>query len=84
MEIMFLAEKNRISIDLNSTIDYIENSDAFTICNLVAEIIRVAEKVTFYEIHDRLLLATAKYLSIPIISSDSKFQQVSDIETIWD
>jgi len=40
--------------------------------------------VYFNELHDRLILATAKWLDIPIISIDSKFKNIHDIETIWD
>jgi len=39
--------------------------------------------VNFYELHDRLILATAKHLQIPVISSDKKFKKLKDINTIW-
>lgn len=38
----------------------------------------------FYELHDRMILATAKWLDIPIISSDKKFADVDGIKVIWD
>ena len=44
---------------------------------------RFREDVEFYELHDRMILATAKYLDVPIISPDEKFEKISDIETIW-
>ena len=54
------------------------------IINLVPEILRVAQTIQFYELHDRLILATAKWLDIPVISSDSKFENVAGIRVIWD
>ena len=83
MEIMYLAEKNRIDINLQETLDMIELSAKYTIVDLTPKILTVAETIDFHELHDRLILATAKWLEIKIISSDSKFSQVEGIEVIW-
>jgi PIN domain nuclease of toxin-antitoxin system len=83
MEIMYLAEKNRININLQETLDMIESSAKYSIIDLTPKILTIAETINFYELHDRLILATAKWLEIKIISSDSKFSQVEGIEVIW-
>ena len=44
--------------------------------DLTVEVLQVAEAVVFYELHDRLILATAKWLGIKILSSDSKFKEL--------
>ena len=62
MEVMYLAEKNRININLQETLDMIESSAKYTIIDLTPEILQVAENINFYELHDRLILATAKWL----------------------
>lgn len=54
------------------------------IVNLTPEILNVAQTINFYELHDRLILATAKWLDVPLISSDSKFGMVPGIRVIWD
>jgi predicted nucleic acid-binding protein len=84
MEIIYLAEKNRIEINLAETLNLIEPSSKYTIINLSPEILRVAEMVDFYELHDRLILATAKWLGVNVISSDHEFKKVQDINVIWD
>lgn len=84
MEVMYLAEKKRISIDLQQTLNLINTSNRYNIVNLTAEILITAETIDFYELHDRLILATAKWMDIPVISSDSLFPQVSGITVIWD
>ncbi|CAK8721337.1 PIN domain-containing protein [Candidatus Electrothrix gigas] len=84
MEVMYLAEKNRIEINLSETLYRIESSPQYTVVNLNSDILRVAEAVDFYELHDRLILAAAKWLGISIISSDSKFDGVEGIEIVWD
>lgn len=84
MEIMYLSEKNRIGIDLNSTLSIISETEGYQIIDLNTEIIKTASNIEFYELHDRMILATAKWLGIPIISSDSSFPQIKEIEVIWD
>jgi len=84
MEIMYLAEKNIININLQETLVLIESSAKYTIIDLTPKILIIAESIDFYELHDRLILATAKWLEIKIISSDSKFSEVEGIEVIWD
>ncbi len=84
MEVMYLAEKNRIDINLTETLEIIESSSKYTIANLNPDILRVAETTPFYELHDRLILATAKWLGIRIVSSDGKFDRVAGIEVVWD
>lgn len=83
MEIMYLSEKNRIPVDLEETLTKIEGSALYTVVELSADILRVAAGITFYELHDRLILATAKWLEVPVISSDGKFPDVEGIVTIW-
>jgi len=83
MEIMYLAEKHRIDINLSETIERIDTSSKYTVVNLIPEILQVAETVILPELHDRLILATAKWLNVPIISSDEAFETISDIMVIW-
>ena len=80
---MYLAEKNRIDLNLKETLKKIEQSSLYFIVNLTSQIVEVARNVEFYELHDRMILATAKWLEIPIISSDKKFNNVPNIECIW-
>jgi hypothetical protein len=83
-EILYLAEKHRIPITLPQTLDFIESSSKYELVNLNPAILRVAMEITFPELHDRLILATAKWLEIPIISSDQLFTGVPGISVLWD
>jgi predicted nucleic acid-binding protein len=83
MEIMYLSEKNRIPLTLDEIINALNSKQCYSIIEFGIDILREAEKVQFYELHDRLILATAKILGTPIISSDEKFEEVEDIEVIW-
>ena len=83
MEILYLSEKRRINIDLIETLNRIELSSLYHISNLTPDILIVANDLHFYELHDRLILSTAKWLDIPIISSDEKFKSVEGIQVFW-
>lgn len=83
MEILYLSEKHRISISLKETLKRLESSSLYMVVDLTPEILLVAETINFAELHDRLILATAKWLDVPVISSDSKFHSVKEVEVIW-
>lgn len=83
MEILYLSEKRRINIDLIETLNRIELSSLYHIADLTPDILKVANDLHFYELHDRLILSTAKWLDIPIISSDEKFKSVKGIKVFW-
>ena len=84
MEIMYLAERHRITINFQETLERLETSAKYLIINLSPEILRVAETIEFYELHDRLILATARWLDIPVLSSDGEFEHIPGITVIWD
>lgn len=84
MEVMYLSEKNRIGINLGETLENIESSSKYTVVDLNADVLRVAETIAFYELHDRLILATAKWLQVPVISCDREFSKTKSVEVIWE
>jgi predicted nucleic acid-binding protein len=83
MEIMYLAEKNRIRLSLRAALRTINTSSSYLVLSLNPEILKVAEEIAFPELHDRLILASAKWLGVPVLSSDAEFPEVEGIETIW-
>jgi predicted nucleic acid-binding protein len=82
-EILYLAEKNRIKISLKNTISTIQKKSCYIIVDLNADIVLQAEAIRFYELHDRLILGTVKYLGLSILSSDERFDEVKEIDRIW-
>jgi PIN domain nuclease of toxin-antitoxin system len=82
-EIVYLAERERIDLSLSAALDIIKSKACYEVINLSTSIVEVAENVSFYEMHDRLILATAVHLRVPIISTDEKFDGVKDIQRIW-
>ena len=82
-EIMYLAEKNRIAISLPNTLSLIHQKPCYQVAELSADIVVAASKIKFYELHDRLILATAKHLNLDILSSDLCFDELEKFKRIW-
>jgi predicted nucleic acid-binding protein len=81
MEVLYLSEKNRITIDLLQTEDLLKCSN-YQFEPLSLEILKAASEIDdIPELHDRLIAATARYLDTPIITNDpvireSRFVQI--------
>jgi len=85
VEIMYLSEKRRIRIDLADTLRMISSSINYSIADLTPDIVVLAQNIKFPELHDRLIIATADYLKMPILTSDKRIREEIDmVETIWD
>lgn len=83
VEILYLSEKKRIAISLEETLDLIEGSSNYSIVDLTTRIVRVAESINYSEIFDRLIISTARYLDVPLITSDGEISRRGLVETIW-
>jgi PIN domain nuclease of toxin-antitoxin system len=82
-EVLYLSEGGRIKISLSDIVDCLNSNSCYSIVDLSLEVIIASETISFYEIHDRLILGTARHLNAPIISSDEKFDGISGIKRIW-
>lgn len=83
VEILYLSEKNRIPIRLGEALEKLNKSENYSIVDLTPEIVRVAEQIEFPDIFDRLIMATAQYLGIPVLTSDQDMTSKNVVETIW-
>lgn len=70
MEVMYLFEKNRIDVNLLQAEKLMQSAN-YQFEPLSLEILKVASEITdIPELHDRLIVATARHLDIPIITND--------------
>ncbi len=58
------------------------HSDNYRIIDLTMEIIEIARTIEELELHDRLIVATAKYLNIPILTTDHLIENSGIIQVI--
>ncbi len=84
VEILYLSEKNRININFDDLKQIIEPLDNYEIIDLSLDIVENAKQIKGLELHDRLIVATAKFYDIPILTSDQEIIDYKGVKTIWD
>ena len=83
VEIMYLSQKMRIKINLKETLKIINNSANYSITDLNPQVVILAEGTGGLELFDRLILATAKHLGVPMLTPDEELQKIEGIKTVW-
>ena len=84
IEILYLSERRRISIDLDKLTAELGELSNYRIIDLDPAIVKTAQSVNGLELHDRLIVATAKHLGLPILTSDAMIKDKGGIEVVWD
>ncbi|MEW6104585.1 MAG: PIN domain-containing protein [bacterium] len=84
IEIMYLAERNKIPLNLTKTREKIEDLDNYRIIDLDFDIVEMADKIKGLELHDRLIVASAKYLGLSILTTDKEIKEKGMIDVIWE
>ncbi|MBI5675483.1 MAG: PIN domain-containing protein [Nitrospirae bacterium] len=83
VEIMYLSQKMRIKINLKETLKIINSSANYSIVDLTPQIVMIAEETGFPELFDRLILATARHLGVPMLTPDEDLQKTAGVKIIW-
>ncbi len=82
MEVLYLFEKNRISVNLFQTEGLLKSKN-YQFGPLSLEILKTASEITdIPELHDRVIAATARYLDIPIITNDPQIRASAFVNTL--
>ena len=83
-ESLSIFDKKRISFNFKNLLKKIHTSENFVIIALDYPILQkmvVLKEVP--ELHDKIIVSTAKYLKLPIITKDKTLQNLPSIKTIW-
>ena len=83
-ELLNIFEKKRISCNFKDLFKKIHTSENFVLISLDYPILQ--KMVTLKdvpELHDEIIVSTAKYLKIPLITKDRTLQKLPSIKTIW-
>lgn len=83
-ELVHLARKQRVAIPLDDLLSDERLGSVVEIAALDLPVLREFERLdTPTEIHDRLIVATARVLRAPLITSDAEIQSGGQVETVW-
>lgn len=88
VEIVYLVEKGRLPKEVLSTILNVLDNPSIGIAlapldRNISEIIKQIDRGTVPDMPDRIIAATALYLNIPLVSCDSKIQNLTSVSVIW-
>lgn len=83
-EALSIFDKKRVSFDFKTLFRKINDSDNFKLISLDYPILqKMISLKDIPELHDKIIVSTAKYLTLPIITKDEYLQNLSHIKTIW-
>ncbi len=83
-EALHLAEKRRVQVRLEKVFGMVESALNYRFYPLDLAVIQEAwELRKLKEIHDRVIVATAKHLGLELITRDNMIRQSGYVPTIW-
>jgi len=84
MEVLYLSEAKRVDVRLDELIKHVSNSVNYEIVSVNADIVLAAAGVDDVpELHDRIIVGTAKWLGVPILTGDAIISESRHVKTIW-
>ncbi len=83
-EILYLSEKNRISLTWHLVDDYLARFPNCRGFPLSLHVVQAAGEITdIPELHDRLIAATARVHNVELITNDPVIQASAFVRTLW-
>jgi PIN domain nuclease of toxin-antitoxin system len=83
-EAISIFEKRRISFDFRKLFKRIEESGNFVVVPLDYTILqKMLDLKDIQELHDKIIVATTRYLNAPLVTKDRVIQSLSYIKTVW-
>jgi PIN domain nuclease of toxin-antitoxin system len=84
MEVLYLSEAKRVDVRLDELIGHLSGSVNYEIVPVNADVVLAAADVDdIPELHDRIIVGTAKWLGVPILTGDRIISESSHAQTIW-
>jgi len=84
MEVLYLSEAKRIDLQLTELIGLVSGSANYEIVPVNADtVLSAAEVDDVPELHDRILVGTAVWLGVPILTGDQVISESSHTRAIW-
>jgi PIN domain nuclease of toxin-antitoxin system len=83
-ELIYIAQKKKFEVTIEEILKRIERGDGFAIVPFDYEVFKaVLQLPAEWEIHDRIIAATALYYKSKLISGDLVLKDSVQIETLW-
>jgi PIN domain nuclease of toxin-antitoxin system len=84
MEVLYLSEAGRIDVPLTELVSIISHSRNYEIVPVDADVVIAAIGIDDVpDLHDRIIVATASHLGVPILTGDRVIAASSHVQTVW-
>ena len=84
MEVLYLSEAGRINVSLSELVSMVSYSRNYEIVPMNSDVILAAIGIDDVpELHDRIIVATARCLGIPILTGDQVITASHHAQTLW-
>jgi predicted nucleic acid-binding protein len=83
-ELIHISETGQVPLNFSATLIKIKSGDNFVTVPLDLSIIEAANEIRpRLEMHDRLVIATAQILSLPLITFDEAMTSARVVSVVW-
>lgn len=83
-EALSIFDKKKISFDFKKLLKKLHESENFVIIPLDYSILhKMGDLKDISELHDKIVVSTAKYLNLPVITKDKALRNIQHIKVIW-
>jgi PIN domain nuclease of toxin-antitoxin system len=82
-EIVHLADNNKIPINIEETLKRLKQAENLGIVSLDLSVVLLMITLKEYEIHDRVIVATAKSFEASLITKDEHIRKLNDVACVW-
>jgi predicted nucleic acid-binding protein len=82
-ECLYLVENKKIELDFDELLNRIETSRNFVTTSFNLQVMKRLPKIALPELHDRIIVATAKILNARLITKDRTIKESGLVETVW-
>lgn len=82
-EILYLSEKQRIPLDLAQFTEKMFALTNYRLVDIDLAVILEAQNVRGLELHDRIIVSTARVLGVPVLTPDEEITDSGLVEIIW-
>lgn len=82
-ECFHLVKHGKIALDFDELLARIEESDNFIVVSFDFGIVKLLPLINAPELHDRIIVATARLLGAVLITKDKEIVESEDVRVVW-
>ena len=82
-ECLYLIEKGKIDFNFDDLLKRIEMGKNFISTSFDFQVVTLLPEIKIGELHDRIIVATAKMLNARLITKDRKIKEAGIVEVVW-